>query len=149
MPWHTVMRTSRFLGFISMKRCGNILFLTHYPIHNSIDIQHFFFPVEIGCVYVPVKNYISGNERIMTGEENATLAGCGLQLSCRTEWSSGFRVWCQGRLTLIWWLNCVRHVAEAGSWKAAATVNKISIKKTNTQHAVLYFIVYQEPQPHQ
>lgn len=36
-------------------------------------------------MYVPVKNYISGNERIMTGEENATLAGCGLQLSCTTE----------------------------------------------------------------
>ncbi len=30
--------------FLSIKRCGILSFLTHYPVHISIDIQHDIFP---------------------------------------------------------------------------------------------------------
>ncbi len=30
----------RLIIFISIKRCGILSFLTHYPVHISIDIQH-------------------------------------------------------------------------------------------------------------
>ncbi len=34
----------RLIIFISTKRCGILSFLTHYPVHISIDIQHDTFP---------------------------------------------------------------------------------------------------------
>ncbi len=34
----------RLIIFISIKRCGILSFLTHYPVHISIDIQHDIFP---------------------------------------------------------------------------------------------------------
>jgi hypothetical protein len=34
----------RLIILISIKRCGILSFLTHYPVHISIDIQHDIFP---------------------------------------------------------------------------------------------------------
>ncbi|CAI9623369.1 unnamed protein product [Staurois parvus] len=34
----------RLIIFISIKRWGILTFLTHYPVHTSIDIQHNMFP---------------------------------------------------------------------------------------------------------
>ncbi len=41
----------RLIILISIKRCGLLSFLTNYPVHISIDVQHDISPIEIRRVF--------------------------------------------------------------------------------------------------
>ncbi len=80
----------RLIIFIPIKRCGVLSFLTHYPVHISIDIQHdSFFPLRSDvfskcsfnflssiCSGGPISERFSGEQFVQINKKYNCLSVC-------------------------------------------------------------------------